>query len=85
MKDELIAILADVLYMDKKKFSESTRLEDIIKDSMDIVELIAICTDKYHMKIERKDMNGLQTVGDLIKYVQTHKNTQKKESSFDSF
>ncbi len=47
IETEIIGILEKNFYAKEGSLSRNTVLEDIIKDSMDFVELVALLTTKY--------------------------------------
>ena len=52
-------------------------LDEIIINSMDVIELIAVLSNKYKIKVEPKEMNNIKTVGDLINYIEKNKGNKK--------
>ena len=77
MKSEIIKIIGELLYLGKKKIDEKTILDEIIVNSMDVIELIAVLSNKYKIKVEPKEMNNIKTVGDLINYIEKNKGNKK--------
>ena len=61
------AILKDKQDIDPSKVSESSTFEDLKIDSLDLVELVCELEDR--LKIDFGDPEGLKTVGDVVKYV----------------
>lgn len=45
-------------------------IEDLGADSLDIVELIMALEEEYDMEIPDEDAEKIQTVDDVIKYIQ---------------
>jgi acyl carrier protein len=62
-----------------------TPIESIVRDSMDIVELIAVLTNTYKIAFRSSDIAGLKTVEDVVGYVETHQKTTKAGHPLDSF
>ncbi len=77
MKSEIIKIIREILYLGKKKIDEQTILEELIVNSMDVIELIAVLSSKYKIKVDPKKMNNIKTVGNLIEYVEKNKENKK--------
>ncbi|MEM3074348.1 MAG: acyl carrier protein [Candidatus Pacearchaeota archaeon] len=73
MKSEIINIIKEILYLGKKKIDETTVLDEIIVNSMDVIELIAVLSNKYKIKVDPKEMNNIKTVGNLINYIEKNK------------
>jgi acyl carrier protein len=46
-------------------------IEDLGADSLDIVELIMALEEEYDMEIPDEDAEKIQTVDDVIKYIQS--------------
>ena len=44
-------------------------MTDLELESLDIVTLISECEDKYHLTIPDKDIKTLQTVKDIVDYL----------------
>lgn len=49
---------------------EASFIEDLGADSLDIVELIMALEEEYEMEIPDEDAEKIQTVNDVIKYIQ---------------
>lgn len=47
-------------------------IDDLGADSLDIVELLMALEDQYGIEVPDEDAEGLQTVGDLIRYIEQH-------------
>jgi acyl carrier protein len=45
-------------------------IEDLGADSLDIVELIMALEEEYEMEIPDEDAEKIQTVDDVVKYIQ---------------
>ena len=71
MKEEIIELIFNNLEIDKNKINESTNLiADLDVESLDLVDLVAAFEEKYGIEILDKDVKNLQTVGDIIKYIE---------------
>ena len=53
---------------------DSSFIDDLGADSLDIVELVMKLEDKFDMKIPDEDAEGLKTVGDAISYIESNSN-----------
>ena len=85
MKDEIIETIRTTLYKKPNQVNDSTLLEEIAKDSMDIVELIAVLSDKYKVAIEPSKMNHIKTVGDIVDYVIKNRGSGQNKPPMESF
>ena len=54
---------------------ESSFVNDLGADSLDIVELVMELEDEFDVSIPDEDAEKIQTVGDAVKYIKEH--TQK--------
>ncbi len=57
---------------------ESSFVNDLGADSLDIVELVMELEDEFDVSIPDEDAEKMQTVGDAVKYISEH--TQKKDT-----
>ena len=73
MKDKVIKLIAKTLELDAKKINEKTNLvQDLDVESLDLVDLVAAFEEEFGVEIEDKDIKNLQTVGDIVKYIEKH-------------
>ncbi len=71
--EEIKAIIVDLLGVDGSKVVPEARFrEDLEADSLDLVELIMAFEDKFGGEISDEDAQKIVTVGDAVKYVETH-------------
>ena len=62
-------IISEYLDIDPSTITENTSFKDMEIDSIDMMDIIMNIEDKFDIKID--DTQGLETVGDLIKMIQT--------------
>ena len=68
--DRIKKILVDRLGVDESKITEnSSFLDDLGLDSLDIIELIMAFEEEFNLEIPDKDAEKIKTVGDAIKYL----------------
>jgi len=84
VKNNILETIRNTVGRGPNVISESTPLEDLLRDSLDVVELIAVLTDQYNLSIQPGEMNEMRTVGDIIRYVQSHQN-QASRPALESF
>jgi len=85
MKSEIIEIIREILCLGSKKIDEKTVLDEIIINSMDVIELIAVLSNNYKINVDPREMNDIKTVGDLINYIDKNKNSKKKVKLDNTF
>ncbi len=51
---------------------ESSFVNDLGADSLDIVELVMELEDEFNVNIPDEDAQKMQTVGDAVKYINEH-------------
>ena len=73
MFDKLKEIIADKLSVNEDEITmESTFIDDLGADSLDIVELIMALEEELEMEIPDEDAEGFKTVGDVEEYITEH-------------
>jgi acyl carrier protein len=72
--EQVNSVIVDVLKIDGKGITADTRfIEDLKADSMDQFFLIDGFCEKFDIAIADEDARNIKTVGDVVKYVETHK------------
>lgn len=73
MFEKVREIIADKLSISEDEITmDSSFLEDLNADSLDIVELIMALEDELDMEIPDEDAENFVTVGDVVKFVKSH-------------
>ena len=73
IKEKVINIVCDQLGVSKDKVTDATSfVTDLGADSLDTVELVMEFEEEFDINIPDEDAEKIQTVGDAIKYVETH-------------
>ena len=73
MFEKIQEIIADKLSVNVDDITlESSFIEDLNADSLDIVELIMALEDELELEIPDEDVEGFVTVGDVVNYVKEH-------------
>jgi acyl carrier protein len=68
------SIIADQLGVGEDEIKpESSFIEDLGADSLDIVELVMAMEEEFEVEIPDEEAENIKTVGDAINYVSTHK------------
>lgn len=73
MSDELIETIRETLSIKAGEISVRTPIEKIVRDSIDMVELVAVLSDRYGIAVEPEALRRIKTVGDIAKYVKAHR------------
>lgn len=73
MKNEIIEIIASVAEVPVKNIKmESNLINDLELGSLDLVTLVSEFENKYNMTVDDKDIKNLQTVKDVVEYIEKH-------------
>ncbi|ENZ01759.1 acyl carrier protein [Clostridium thermobutyricum] len=73
MFEKIQEIIAEKLSVSAEEVTlESSFIDDLNADSLDIVELIMALEDELEMEIPDEDVEGFKTVGDVVNYVKDH-------------
>ena len=68
--DKVIAIVGDQLDVPKEEITrDSSFVDDLKADSLDIVELVMALEDEFEVKIPDEDYDKIKTVGNAIDYI----------------
>jgi len=71
-EQKIILILEGVFKQKKDSITLATPLEYFAKDSMDIMEFIAILKNKHNVVIEPTEITKLTNVKEIVSYVLSH-------------
>lgn len=64
-------ILADIFSVEEENITPATSLEDDLgADYIDLQEIMLITEEEFDVLIDDEDLSKLQTVGDLIAYIE---------------
>lgn len=68
------SIIADQLGVGEDEIKpESSFIEDLGADSLDIVELVMAMEEEFEIEIPDEEAENIKTVGDAVNYINTHK------------
>jgi acyl carrier protein len=71
MKDKVIKLISDATKIDIAKINlETSFVDDLNLDSLDIVELMMKMEDEFGVEIPEEDAEGLKTVKDIVSYLE---------------
>jgi len=73
--DKVKSIIVDQLSVEEDEVTlESTFVDDLGADSLDIVELVMALEEEFDMEIPDEDAEKIRTVGDAVKYIEDKEN-----------
>lgn len=71
--DTVAGMIAKQLKMDVKDITPDKRLvEDLKADSANVMVMIMDLEDTFNLTVDDTAINGLRTVGDVVKYIEQH-------------
>lgn len=66
-------VISNVLGIESEDITmESSFIEDLGADSLDVVELIMDLQEEFDIEIPDEEAEKVQTVGDVVDYIKTH-------------
>ncbi|MCD7733330.1 MAG: acyl carrier protein [Oscillospiraceae bacterium] len=68
--DKIVAIIADQLDMEVSDITADSTFENLGADSLDVVDVIMTLEDEFDMEIPDEAIEGMKTVGELVKFVE---------------
>ena len=73
MSDDLLETIREALSIKEGEISLRTPISRIIRDSIDMVELVVVLSDRYQIAIEPDELRRIKSVGDIARYVKAHR------------
>lgn len=74
MLEQIKKMVADNLGVEESKITENASFKDDLgADSLDLFELTMALEDEYGIEISSEDLEKIVTVGDVVEYVNAHK------------
>ena len=71
--DKVRTIICEQLDLEEDKVTlDSNILEDLGADSLDIIDRIMSFEDEFDIEVPDEEIEGIKTVGDLVKYIEEH-------------
>ena len=75
IEERVRAIVVDVLGVDEGRVTpDASFRDDLEADSLDLVELIMQFEEEFESEISDEDAQKIETVGQIVAYIQAHKN-----------
>ncbi|PKM82604.1 MAG: acyl carrier protein [Firmicutes bacterium HGW-Firmicutes-14] len=73
--DKVKGIIVEQLSAEEEEVTmESTFIDDLGADSLDIVELVMAFEEEFDIEIPDEDAEKIRTVGDAVKYIEEREN-----------
>lgn len=74
MLEKVKEIVAESLNVEESTLSETTSFkEDLGADSLDLFEMVMAFEEAFEVEIPSEDLEQVTTVGDVVKYIESHK------------
>ena len=74
MLETIKKLVAENLGVDEADITEASSFkEDLGADSLDLFELVMALEDEYGIEIPTEDLEQISTVGDVMEYINEHK------------
>lgn len=74
MLDKIKEMVAENLGVDAATITEESSFnDDLGADSLDLFELVMALEEEFGIEIPTEDLEQIATVGDVIKYINDHK------------
>lgn len=71
--EKIKGLISEQLGIDENDITiESSFIEDLGADSLDIVELVMALEEEFDIVIPDEDAEKIRTVGEAVKYIQEH-------------
>ena len=74
MLEKVKEIVAESLNVEESTLSETTSFkEDLGADSLDLFEMVMAFEEAFEVEIPSEDLEQITSVGDVVKYIESHK------------
>ena len=74
MLEKIKEITAESLGADAGTITEETSFKEVLgADSLDLFEMVMAFEEAFEVEIPSEDLEQIQTVGDVVKYLEAHK------------
>ena len=74
MLEQIKKMVAETLGVEESQITEKSSFKDDLgADSLDLFELTMALEDEYGIEIPSEDLEKIVTVGDVVEYVNAHK------------
>lgn len=74
MLERIKEIVSENLGIDTAQITEESSFKDDLgADSLDIFEMVMALEDEYEIEIPTEDLEKIMTIGDVINYINAHR------------
>ncbi len=74
MLEKVKEIVSENLGVDSAQITEASSFKDDLgADSLDLFEMVMALEDEYEIEIPTEDLEQIATVGDVVNYINEHK------------
>lgn len=84
LKEELVETIRSCLHH-AGPIEGTTEITDLIHDSIDLVELISVVSDRYRIRFDLFEMDDVRSVDDLVTYVERRRGDVDPSDPLDRF
>ncbi len=78
IEDKVFTIVSEQMAVNKAEMTRETSfVNDLNADSLDIVELVMEFEDNFDMSIPDEEAERIKTVGQVVDYIAEHQNQRK--------
>lgn len=81
IEEKVISIVSEVLGIESEKITSADTFDDLYIDSLDLVEIIIECEQKFGYPIKDDKVQNLKTVEDLVNLIKDLDNKDYLEST----
>ena len=73
--EHIRSVIAETLMIPDEQLTDTAKIEEVVQDSMDIVELIAVLSNTFRVRIDTQELDNIVTMEDVYAYVQKNAGT----------
>lgn len=85
MRDAIIETIRETFALGPAPLTEATPLADFMRDSIDVVELVAVLSTEYGVEVDPQELEGITTIGDVVSYASRHAGEGRGSQPLESF
>lgn len=72
--EKIKEIICEQLEVDEKKVTmESSLIDDLGADSLDLIDLVMSIEDEYDVEVPDDMIENIKTIGDVVKFIEENK------------